>query len=145
MHFLKEGVVLGLILEILFGSTLDMQQDFFKITIKSLTTNVMRLPFEGNLVTWLWHTISSSWMLCHNLLKYLKLAKIINILIFQSMENEKCFQIRKLLKSNLHNKLGPNLPIVVKMFWQLFFYISSIPLQECNWVLEESNKHNDDV
>jgi len=48
MHFLKEGVVLGLILEIVFGSTLDMQHDFFKITVKSLTTNVMQLPFDGN-------------------------------------------------------------------------------------------------
>jgi len=55
MHFLKKGVVLSLVLEILFGSTLDMQQGFFKITMKSLTTNVMQLPFDGTLVTWLWH------------------------------------------------------------------------------------------
>ncbi len=72
-------------------------------------------------LSWLWHTISSSWMLCHNLLEYLKLAKIINILVFQSVENRKCFLIMKLLKSNLHNKLGPNLPIVVRIFWQHFF------------------------
>jgi hypothetical protein len=121
MHFLKEGVVLGLVLEILFGSTFDMQQNFFKIIMKSLTTNVMWLPFDGNLVTWLWHTISSFWMLWHNLLEYLKFAKIISILVFQSVETKKCFLIMKLLKSNLCNKLGPNFPIVVRMFWQHFF------------------------
>jgi hypothetical protein len=51
--FKKKGVMLGLVLEIVFGSTLDMQHDFFKITMKSLTTNVMQLPFDGNPITWL--------------------------------------------------------------------------------------------
>ncbi len=77
----------------LFGSTFDMQENFFKITMKSLTTNVMQLPFDGNSVTWLWHMILSSSMLCHNLLEHLKLAKIISILVFQSVENKKCFLI----------------------------------------------------
>jgi hypothetical protein len=49
MYFPKEeGVVQVSILEILFGSTLNMQWGFFKITIKSQAIDAMQLPFNGN-------------------------------------------------------------------------------------------------
>jgi hypothetical protein len=49
----------------------------------------MELPFDINSLTWLWNTISSFRILCHNLLKYFKLAKIGNVFVLDNLEDEK--------------------------------------------------------
>jgi hypothetical protein len=46
MAFAKElGDLHLLVLEVLFGSTLDMEQGFFKVTMKSKVKVAMKLPF----------------------------------------------------------------------------------------------------
>jgi hypothetical protein len=69
-------------LEMLSISALDIQQGFFKMTMKNQVIVVMQLPIDLNPLIRLWNTISSSTILCHNLLEYLKLAEIGSILVF---------------------------------------------------------------
>jgi hypothetical protein len=92
-------------------STLDIQQDFFKMTMKNQIVVIMQLLFDLNLLIHLWHTISSSRILCHNPFEYFMLVEIGSNLVLGNMEDEKCFSTLKFLKSNLRN-----LPMVVRMF-----------------------------
>ncbi len=57
--------------------------------MESQATTTMELPFDINSLTWLWNTISSFRILCHNLLKYFKLAKIGNVFVLDNLEDEK--------------------------------------------------------
>jgi hypothetical protein len=97
-------------------STLDIQQGFFKMTMKNQIVVTMQLPFDLNLLTHLWHTILSSRILCHNPLEYFMLVEIGNILVLGNVEDEKCFSTLKFLKSSLRNRLGVHLPMVMRMF-----------------------------
>jgi hypothetical protein len=76
----------------------------------------MKLPLDLKPFTWLWHTISSSRMLCHSLFKYLKLVKTSYVLVLGSVEDEKCISSLDILKFRVRDKLDPHLPMVVKMY-----------------------------
>jgi hypothetical protein len=69
------------------------------MTMKNQAIVAMQLPLDINPSTQLWHTISSSRILCHNLPKYFKLAKIGSILVLGTMEDERCFSTLNFLKS----------------------------------------------
>jgi hypothetical protein len=69
----------------------------------------MRLPLDLKPFTWLWHTISSSRMLCHILFKYLKLGKTCYVLVLGSVEDDFFFSSLDILKYRVHDKLDPHL------------------------------------
>jgi hypothetical protein len=86
-------------------SALDIQQVFFKMTMKNQAVVTMQLLLDLNPLTQLWHMISSSRILCHNRLEHFMLVQIGNILVLASVEDERCFSALKFLKSNLRNRL----------------------------------------
>jgi hypothetical protein len=51
----EKNVVPILVLEIISSLAFELQQSFFKIPMKNQTLNVMKIPLDFNLVTWLWH------------------------------------------------------------------------------------------
>lgn len=57
--------------------------------MESQATTTMELPFDINSLTWLWNTIFSFKILCHNLFKYFKLGKIGNLFVLDNLEDEK--------------------------------------------------------
>ncbi len=57
--------------------------------MESLATTSMELHFDINSLIWLWNTISSFRIVCQNLLKYFKLAKIGNVFVLDNSEDEK--------------------------------------------------------
>jgi hypothetical protein len=114
----------------LLASTLDIQQGFFKMTMKNHVVVNMQLPFDLNPLTWLWHIISSLRILCHNPPEYFMLVEIGNILVLGNVEDERCFSTLKFLKYSLRNKLNVHLPMVVKMFWQKNFILTNFPYKE---------------
>jgi hypothetical protein len=112
MELVKElnGLQLS-IFKILFRTTFD------KVIMKSQSKTTLKLPLELNPFTWLWHTISSSRVLCHNLLQYLKLDERNNVLVLGNVEYEHCFSSLKFLKYSLCNRLSLYcFPMVVKMY-----------------------------
>lgn len=146
MYFPKEeGIVQLSILEILFGSTLDMQWGFFKITIKSQAIDAMQLPFNGNPIIWLWHTISSFRMFCHNLRKYFKLVEIGSVLLLENVKDDICFWNLKFLKSRLCNRLGPNVPMVMRIFWQQLLTLVQLPYKDAIESSKNESKHSNDA
>jgi hypothetical protein len=75
----------------------DVQQGFFKLTMKSnnaktmaeimpLTTNKAR-PMFGNPLTCLWHVINTFQLLSHTFIENLKLTKIVMIHILGFVED----------------------------------------------------------
>jgi hypothetical protein len=121
-------------------STLDIQQGCFKMTMKNQAVVTMQLPLNLNPVTWLWHMISSFRILCHNPPEYFMLAKIGSIIVWGSVEDEKCFSILKFLKSSLCNRLGVHLPMVVKIFQHKFFILANFPYKEAIESWKNENK-----
>jgi len=98
----------------------------------------MQLPLYGNLVIQLWHTIPNFKVLCHVILQCFKLANITNVFILKNVKYERCFSSLKVLKSNLHNRLGPNpLTIIYDDVLAKIHHIISIPLQACNLIIEK--------
>jgi hypothetical protein len=83
---------------------------------------------------------------CHNLSKYLKLAKIgSNVHLLGYVEDERCFSTLKFLKSNFCNRLGVRLPmVVVRMFQQKFFTLVNFSHKDAIESWKSENKWYDD-
>jgi hypothetical protein len=69
----------------------------------------------------MWVIININTLLTKWLNEFLKLAKIVVVSIFGSMENEHIFSMFVFMKNKLHNRLGPNLNIIFWMFAQEFY------------------------
>lgn len=109
------------IAEMLCAFALDLQQGLFKVAMKNNSLVSYVVPFLENPLTQLWKNISSSPVLSHMFLKYLKLVKLGTILVFGSVEDEWCFLSLKFTKSRLRGQLGKNLHAIVQTFGQLLY------------------------
>jgi hypothetical protein len=69
-------------------------------------------PFDKNRVIKMWVTINTNILLTKWLSEFLKLAEIVVVLVFGSMENECIFSMFTFMKDKLHNRLGPNVDII---------------------------------
>jgi hypothetical protein len=77
-------------------------------------------PFTKNPFTRLWEIVGSSQLLTNMIPEYLKLAQIGCTFVLGSMEDERTFSSLKFLKSQLRNRLGDNLPLMIRMHEQRF-------------------------
>jgi hypothetical protein len=80
--------------------------------MKSWALKAMNEPFDNNQVIKMWVIININTLLTKWLNEFLKLAKIVVVSIFGSMENEHIFSMFVFMKNKLHNRLGPNLNII---------------------------------
>jgi hypothetical protein len=126
-------------------SALDIQQVFFKMTMKNQAVVTMQLLLDLNPLTQLWHMISSSRILCHNLLEYFMFVQIGSIFILGNVEDERCFSTLKFLKSNIRNRLDVHLPMVVRMFQHKFFILANFPYKEAIESWKNENKQYGDL
>jgi hypothetical protein len=58
------------------------------------------------------------------------LAEVGSVLVFGSVEDERCFSSLKFLKSCQRNRLGKHLPLVVRMFGQKYYAFEDFPYEE---------------
>jgi len=132
------------VLEMLSFLTLNIQQNFFKTTMKNQAIVAMQLPLDLNPLTWLW-TQHQALEYCDNLLEYLKLSNISsNVLFLGYVEDERRFSTLKFYKFNFCNRLGVHLPMVVRMFWQKTFPLVNFPYKEAIESWKSENKWYDD-
>jgi hypothetical protein len=113
-----DGKLAPMVHAILLAWDLDVQQGFFKLTMKSSTTQaiveVVALisdkahPMVVNPPTHLWLVINASQLLFHTFPKYLELAKIAMIHILGFVEDERCFSSVSFLKDKVHHHLNPH-------------------------------------
>ncbi len=82
-------------------------------------------PILMNPFTWLWIMLSTSKVLWNILLNYFKLAKIVIVQMFMSIEDEQTFSILYFIKSNLQNRFNEHLPVVVNMYFQTLFTLEN--------------------
>jgi hypothetical protein len=84
-------------------------------------------------------------MFCHNLPKYFKLVEISNVRVLENVKDDMCFLNLKFLKSSLCNRLGPNVPIVMRMFWQQLFTLVQLPYKDAIEFSKNESKHYSDA
>jgi hypothetical protein len=89
--------------------------------MKAQATKAMAKPFDTNLVTKLWVTITNNSFLCLCLSEYIKLAKIAIVYVFGLLEDELIFSTFAIIKDKLCSQLGPHLEMTICMFGQEFF------------------------
>jgi hypothetical protein len=81
--------------------------------MKSQALKTMGEAFHKNRTIKIWVIINTNTSLAKWLSEFLKLAKIVVVLVFGSTENEHIFSMFTFMKNKLRNKLGPNLNIIV--------------------------------
>jgi hypothetical protein len=117
-------------------STLDIQQGFFKMTMKNQAVITMQLPLDLNPLTQLWHTISSSKILCNNPLSISCLLKLATSLCLGSVEDENVSP----LKSSLNVVSVISSVCRYLWLWKCFgkiFHFGNFPIQGGYWILEK--------
>ena len=124
---LGSGVDREVIPGILDRWSLDSQQGYFKIAMKSNALAAMEPPYDINPVTRIWRTISASRMLSHGFPEYLKLAEIALVHVIGSVEDECVFSSVSFLKTKLRNPLDPHLGLVVGMYSQKIYTLQNFP------------------
>jgi hypothetical protein len=124
---LGSGVDKEVIHGILDRWSLDSQQGYFKIPMKSNTHVAMEPPYDINLVTRIWRSIFASRVLSHGFPEYLKLAKIAMVHVIGSVEDERVFSSVSFLKTKLRNSLDPHLGVVVGMYSQNIYTLQNFP------------------
>ena len=124
---LGSGVDKEVIPGILDRWSLDSQQGYFKIAMKSNAPAAMEPPYDVNPVTRIWRTISASRVLAHGFPKYLKLAEIAMVHVIGSVEDERVFSSVSFLKTKLRNSLDPHLELVVGMYSQNLYTLQNFP------------------
>ena len=124
---LGSGVDKEIIPGILDRWSLDSQQGYFKIAMKSNAPAAMEPPYDVNPVTRIWRTISASRVLAHGFPEYLKLAKIALVHVIGSVEDERVIPSVSFLKSKLRNSLDPYLGLVVGMYSQNLYTLQNFP------------------
>jgi len=108
-------------------SSLDIEQFMFKLAMKSNACTTMVKSIDGNPLTHLWHTLSTSRLFVYSFPKYFKLARIIMVQVISSIKNEQCFISLAFYNFKLCNQLTTNLELVVKMFSQKFYILQNFP------------------
>lgn len=122
-HYCYEGklqgnfVVSPLILSL---GTMNLQQIFFKCTMKANVIVAMEPPFHVNSFIRLWWTLSIFWVLNNCFLEIFKSVEIDAIQVLGSVEDEHTFSTLSFMKSKLQNKLWEHLPTIMGMFSQPF-------------------------
>jgi hypothetical protein len=105
---------------------LHLESSHFKVT---MTHNFKVILWEENslnLVTKLWHKINKNPILNHKLSEFMKLTKIVVVLVvFGLVENEHTFDIINFMKSRLQNQLNTRLDLYTHVFNQRFFILQS--------------------
>jgi hypothetical protein len=90
----------------------------------------MAKPFDTNLVTKLWITISNNVLLTQRLSKYLKLVEIVVVSMLGFVEDEQTFSTLAFMKDKLRNRLGLHLDTTLYMFAQKFYTQESFHYKE---------------
>jgi hypothetical protein len=85
--------------------------------MKSNFKLVMYKPYDVNLVTKLWRTFSSSLIVEHKIIEYIKLSEFDIVQIIRSIEDKRRFSTLTFMKSKLRNILSTcMMELVVQMF-----------------------------
>jgi hypothetical protein len=74
-----------------------------------------------NLITKLWHKLTTFPILNHKLLKYMVLTEIVIVQVFGSIENEHMFSMFNFMKNQLWNRLSVHLDLCTRSYNQHFF------------------------
>ena len=84
---------------------LELPNTLFKLTIVYTIDAVMAEKKNINLVTQMWLKVSTSIILLHKLLEFIKVAEIAMVHILGSVEDERTFSNLTFMKNKLRNKL----------------------------------------
>jgi hypothetical protein len=92
---------------------------------KANVVSTIEPPILMNPFTWLWIMLSTSKVLWNILLNYFKLAKIVIVQVFMSIEDEQTFSILYFIQFKLQNRFNEHLPVVVNMYFQTLFTLEN--------------------
>jgi hypothetical protein len=97
---------------------------------------------DVNPVSTLWENFSSNALLCVQLSKFMKVAKLAVVQIMGFVEDDKIFSTLTFMKTRLWNQLCENLDLVVHMFAQLFYTIDTFPYKDAitAWTNEKERR-----
>jgi len=87
----------------------------------------MQKPFDLNPFTKLWRMISSSQILEHQILEYIKLVELAIVQVIGIVKDERCFSTFTFMKNKQRNWLTMDLELVIQMFSQKFFTMENLP------------------
>jgi len=111
---------------LLLAHDLDLESSHFKVTMMHNSKVILWEESSLNLVTRLWHKINANPILNHKLSGFMKLAKIVVVLVvFSLVENEHTFDIMSFMKNRLRNQLNTHLDLYTHFFNQRFFILQS--------------------
>jgi hypothetical protein len=88
---------------------------------------MMQESKDVNLVIHMWLKIQSSTLLVQKLNEYMKVAKIVMVMVLGSMEDERTFNNLAFMKSKLHKRLTTHLDLCVRMFTQFIYIVTNFP------------------
>ncbi len=114
----------------LYVNIWDLQSYFFKITMMSNVQRAMDQPMDVNLVSRLWKKHFPNALLCAQLSKFMKVAKLVVVQVMGSVEDERTFSTLTFMKTRLRNRLCEHLDLVVCMFVQPFYTIDTFPYDD---------------
>jgi hypothetical protein len=89
------------------------------------------LSFDTNLLTKMWHLVTTSRILVSNFFYYVKLVELAMVLVVGSVEDERYFSTLAFMKSKLHIRLTTHLPLAMRIFAQHFYIIQKFPYEKC--------------
>jgi len=116
----KMGVVEIMVIEVLCVSILNMQKSMFKIIMKSNAKATFNLLHTINLLTKIWRIIINFSMF-FQILKYLKLVKVVIIQVLGSMEDEWVFSDFHFIKCWIFNWLTKHLVVSFHVLTIIFY------------------------
>jgi hypothetical protein len=106
----------------MFSATaFHLQRFLFVLTMKNNAQLTMQKPFNLNPVTKLWKTLSSSQILEHQILEYIKLTELLVCAIYWFNRTSTIFFTFTFMKNKLKNQLILHLELVIQMFNQKDF------------------------
>jgi len=97
-------------------AAMNLQQFFFKRTMKVNVVIAMEPPFHVNLLIQLQRTLSIFQVLKNYFLKFFKLAKIVAVQILGVVEDEHTFSTFSCMKSKFWNRLCEHFTTIMALF-----------------------------
>lgn len=114
---------------------IELQSSFFKTNIILNTQGAMSLLMTVNPISWLWRKFSSNAYISMKLSKFMKVVEFAHVQVLGSVEDIRTFSPLSFLRSKLRNLLTTHLDLVVHMFGQNCYTLSTFPYQiiVSNW------------
>jgi hypothetical protein len=125
--WVKEDFIVPALLD---AQHLANQSFFFKLSILSNYQWAVEHSFGVNALRRLWQKLGSNALLAFKLSEFVKVAEVVVVTVYGSVEDECTFSTLNYMKSKVRNNLDDHLDLVVCMFGQSLFDLKTFPMQD---------------